>query len=177
MTLVPFNVNSNGMYWNFADPFTANWEAVQYVPDGNQNLNVFGDGPYNPGAAVGSWEWSGGQPNEVWQIVADTQPPSLILPSTIHAVTNPGTNVATVTFNVIANDDFGIATISCFPPSGTNFPIGTNYVYCSASDPASSNSTPVQSFAVIVQDKESPKVFCPNNMTVPTDPGQTNALV
>jgi hypothetical protein len=33
------------------------------------------------------------------------------------------------------------------------------------------------SFAVIVSDRELPKVFCPNNITVPTDPGQTNAVV
>ena len=176
VTLEPFNVNSNGMYWNFADPFTQNWEALQYVPDENQNLNVFGDGPYNPGAAVGTWEWSGGADNEVWQIVPDTQPPALSLPSTIHVLTNPGTNVATVNFSVTATDDFGVATVSCQPQSGSAFPIGTNYVYCSASDP-SSNSTPVESFAVIVQDKEPPKVFCPNNLTVPTDPGQTNAVV
>lgn len=176
VTLVPFNISSNGMYWNVASPFTATWNALQYAPDGNQNLNVFGDGPYNPGAAVGTWEWSGGADNEVWQIVADQQPPVLNLPSTIHAQTAPGTNVAIVNYTVTATDNFGIATVSSSPQSGTAFPIGTNYVYCVASDP-SSNSTPVESFAVIVQDKEAPKVFCPNNMIVPTDAGQPTAVV
>jgi hypothetical protein len=90
--------------------------------------------------------------------------------------TDPGTNVATVNFTVNATDDFGIATVSCNPQSGSAFHIGTNFVYCSASDP-SSNSTPVQSFVIVVQDKESPKVFCPTNITVPTDPGQTSAMV
>lgn len=176
VTLVPYDINNNGMYWNVANPFTATWNALQYAPDSGQNLNVFGDGPYNPGAAVGTWGWSGGAQNEVWQIVADTKPPVLSLPSTIHVQTDPGTNFATVQFTVAATDDFGIATVSCYPQSGSQFPIGTNYVYCSASDP-SSNSTPVQSFAVIVQDKEPPKVFCPNSMIVPTDPGQTSAVV
>jgi hypothetical protein len=32
VTLVPYNVNSNGMYWNVAAPFTSDWGALQYPP-------------------------------------------------------------------------------------------------------------------------------------------------
>jgi len=40
--------------------------AIRPFHDSNQNLNVFGDGPYNVGNPVGTWGWSGGQINENW---------------------------------------------------------------------------------------------------------------
>jgi len=40
--------------------------ALRPFRDSNQNLNVFGDGPYNVGNPVGTWGWDGGQINETW---------------------------------------------------------------------------------------------------------------
>ncbi len=34
--------------------------------DSSQNLNAFGNGPYNAGNAVGTWGWGGGSGNETW---------------------------------------------------------------------------------------------------------------
>ena len=44
--------------------------ALRPQYDSDQNLNVRGDGPYPPGALVLTYTWSGGDPNEVWQIVS-----------------------------------------------------------------------------------------------------------
>jgi len=50
--------------WNLGgDP--NGWCAVRPVHDSGQNLNVFGGSA--PGTGVGTWGWSGGKPNEVWQ--------------------------------------------------------------------------------------------------------------
>ncbi len=148
------------MYWNFADPFTANWEAVHIRSGRKSKPERFRRWTLQSRRCrrlVGMERQA--ISSNVWQISRCTQmPEASSLPSTIHAVTNPGvSNVATVTFNRIRDRSIlGIATISCFPPSGTNFPIGTNCRLLLPPDP-SSNSTPVQSFAVIVQDKESAK--------------------
>lgn len=44
--------------------------AIRAASDWNRNLNILGDGPYNPGAAVAAWEgWSGGASNEIWRMI------------------------------------------------------------------------------------------------------------
>jgi hypothetical protein len=43
--------------------------ALRPFSDSNQNLNVFGDGPYNAGNPVGTWGWDGGQINETWYMI------------------------------------------------------------------------------------------------------------
>jgi hypothetical protein len=44
--------------------------AIRPFSDSNQNLNVFGNGPYNAGSPVGTWGWSGGDVNETWYMNA-----------------------------------------------------------------------------------------------------------
>lgn len=44
------------------------WFALRPQYDDDQNLNVQGDGPYRPGTRVLTYTWSGGDPNEVWEI-------------------------------------------------------------------------------------------------------------
>lgn len=79
--------------------------------------------------------------------VRDTQPPVLVLPG---AVTNAcqGPAGAPVTFDVRATDAVSPATVSCTPPSGSLFPIGTTQVLCVAADQAGNRST--NSFPVVV---------------------------
>jgi hypothetical protein len=43
--------------------------AIRPVQTDSQNLNVLTNGPYRAGAPVGTWDWSGGKPNEAWNIV------------------------------------------------------------------------------------------------------------
>jgi len=69
----------------------------------------------------------------------DTTPPALTLPAnmTVNAPDNVG---ATVTYVVAATDNLDSApVVSCSPPSGSLFPVGTTTVNCSATD-ASGNS-------------------------------------
>ena len=66
--------------------------------------------------------------------VVDTTAPALIVPSdiTTQATSNAG---AAVSFTATASDIVdGPVTPSCFPPSGSTFPVGTTQVLCSASD-------------------------------------------
>jgi len=47
--------------------------AVRPNFDYNRNLNILGDGPYQPGSSVAAWDgWGGGDPNEVWMPVFPT---------------------------------------------------------------------------------------------------------
>lgn len=81
----------------------------------------------------------------------DTTAPTLQLPSTI-TVSATSQQGAYVSYTVTATDPDNPASqisISCSPTSGSQFPIGTNTVNCSASDPAGNTST--GSFSVIVQ--------------------------
>jgi len=61
--------------------YFAGW-AIRPALNGDRNLNVLGNGPYNPGSVVAAWDgWDNGESNEVWAIVpfptatvADAQP-------------------------------------------------------------------------------------------------------
>lgn len=45
--------------------------AIRPSSDDDRNLNVLGNGPYNPGSLVAAWDgWGGGDANEVWMPVA-----------------------------------------------------------------------------------------------------------
>lgn len=62
--VAPDTALTNTSAWNAAgDNATL---AVRPMSDFGLNLNVVGDGPYNPGNPVCVWPWSGGDPNEVW---------------------------------------------------------------------------------------------------------------
>lgn len=67
-------------------------------------------------------------------IVVDTVGPVLTLPGSIVAqATSP--SGAVVTYSASATDAIsGAATVTCDPPSGSTFPIGTTTVQCSAQD-------------------------------------------
>jgi hypothetical protein len=81
--------------------------------------------------------------------VQDTTPPELTLPDDI---TNEATGLsgATVTFSATANDLVdGPVAVTCVPASGSNFPLGTTKVDCSATDAHSNTAT--GSFNVTVQ--------------------------
>ncbi|XP_022109740.1 uncharacterized protein LOC110989561 isoform X3 [Acanthaster planci] len=96
--------------------------------------------------------------------VEDTQPPSITCPGpAIITNTDPDQNVANVTFTAAAADNSGEWTLSCTPPSGSNFSIGADSVICIATDP--SNNPASCFFAVVVSDNQEP-VFqnCPSNV-------------
>lgn len=68
------------------------------------------------------------------RFAADTAPPVLALPADVRT---PATSVwgATVTYSVTSTDLVDPApAVSCTPPSGSLFPIGTTTVWCAATD-------------------------------------------
>jgi hypothetical protein len=80
-------------------------------------------------------------------IVGDTTPPVLTLPAPVVPAINA--SGAIVTFVATANDLVdGPRPITCVPPSGSSFPIGSTTVRCSASDTRGNTAT--GSFAVTV---------------------------
>jgi hypothetical protein len=86
----------------------------------------------------------------------DATPPLLALPDTI-TVEATSASGAVVTFAVSATDDTDPnPTVSCTPPSGSTFPIGTNTVTCTATDASGNIAT--GSFTVIVQDITRPLI-------------------
>ncbi|MCI0479013.1 HYR domain-containing protein, partial [Candidatus Uhrbacteria bacterium] len=75
--------------------------------------------------------------------VVDTTPPALDLPGTIT------TQDTTVTYTATATDLVdGNVAITCTPPSGSTFPLGTTTVNCSATD--SRDNTATGSFQIVV---------------------------
>ncbi len=85
--------------------------------------------------------------------VVDTTAPALALPRDFSVA--GGDSGATVTYNASANDLVdGSVAVSCSPASGTNFPLGTTTVVCSATD-AHSNSES-DSFEVTVYTQQPP---------------------
>ncbi|QBB71420.1 hypothetical protein ELE36_14235 [Pseudolysobacter antarcticus] len=44
--------------------------AIRPALNSDRNLNILGNGPYNPGSVVAAWDgWGNGEPNEVWAVV------------------------------------------------------------------------------------------------------------
>ena len=96
----------------------------------------------------------------------DTTPPELLCPRLILTPCET-TNGATVFFSIIAVDDQDTnVTVTCMPPSGSTFPIGTNLVMCSAEDDATNIST--CAFEVVVTGDCTPdpclSIQCPPNI-------------
>jgi uncharacterized repeat protein (TIGR01451 family) len=70
-------------------------------------------------------------------IVVDQTPPTIVCPGPLTAPTAPGESSAVVSFADPATaDNCGVASLVCTPPSGSVFPVGTNWVTCVVTDTA-----------------------------------------
>jgi hypothetical protein len=92
--------------------------------------------------------------------VRDTEPPVITCPANITRSNDPGVCGAVATFTATARDNCSGVTVSCTPPSGSSFPVGTTTVTCSATDTSGNTST--CSFTVTVNDTEPPAVSDPS---------------
>lgn len=104
--------------------------------------------------------------------IKDTEAPVCHLPANI--VTNNTANAcsATVTYTATATDNCPGATISCIPPSGSSFNVGTTTVNCTASDTSPDSPDTACSFTVTVKDTQAPTIgACPPNMSVSSSGG------
>lgn len=72
----------------------------------------------------------------------DTEAPTISCPADITVdESSPSANSAIVTYNVTATDNSGSADVSCDPPSGSSFAIGTHQVVCTATDAKGNTAT------------------------------------
>lgn len=108
-------------------------------------------------------------------IVVDGEPPTAICPEDLTIGSDPGQCQATVEFTLDATDNCGVASISADPPSGSVFPLGTSSVQVVAVDNAGLADTCF--FDIAVEDTDPPTAICPDEVTVPNDPGECNAIV
>ena len=68
-------------------------------------------------------------------IVTDQTPPLLICPAPLFVSADTGQfSRSNVTFAPTASDNCALASVSCVPPSGATFPVGTTPVNCTATD-------------------------------------------
>jgi hypothetical protein len=74
--------------------------------------------------------------------VVDDQPPRITCPANTFACRQPPRRYAIVNYPPpVASDNCEVSSVLCFPPSGSNFPIGTTLVNCIATDTSGNTST------------------------------------
>ncbi|HZG80831.1 MAG TPA: HYR domain-containing protein [Brevibacillus sp.] len=74
--------------------------------------------------------------------VNDTEPPAITCPANIEVIANPGESGTQVHFPAPqVTDNCKVSSVSCSPPSGSFFPIGTTQVTCTATDLAGNIAT------------------------------------
>jgi hypothetical protein len=96
-------------------------------------------------------------------VVVDATPPVVTCPANITAECSSPAG-AVVNFMTTATDNCDPnPVVTCTPPSGSTFPIGTTTVTCTARD--MSNNTSMCSFTVTVVDTTPPVITCPANIT------------
>jgi parallel beta-helix repeat protein len=109
-------------------------------------------------------------------VVLDNTSPIITCPSNVATAAAPGRQNTIVDYPLAtATDACGAVTVTCLPPSGTTFPIGTTAVNCAATD--SSNNGSLCAFIVTVIDSEPPVIRCPNNIAVDAPSGQNTVAV
>jgi hypothetical protein len=95
--------------------------------------------------------------------INDTQPPSITCPANVTALTAracpaPTTNVVNYPAPTVTDNCPGV-TVSCVPPAGSTFPLGTTTVTCTATDTSGNTATcsfTVTLFNACVQDDANP---------------------
>lgn len=108
--------------------------------------------------------------------VSDGEAPTIECPATVMADNDAGACNAVVTYAApIANDNIGIANVTCSPESGSTFMVGTTEVTCTATD--TDGNTASCSFDVIVADAEAPEITCPITQSVNVDGANCYAVV
>lgn len=106
-------------------------------------------------------------------MVVDTTPPVVTAPANATATTGVPSG-ATVTYGAATATDLvsGALTPTCSPSSGSNFPVGTTTVTCSATDGAGNTGTATLTVTVNLVDTTPPTLSVPGPITAEaTGPG------
>ncbi len=118
-------------------------------PNGTWSLYVVDDGAGSAGLLAGGWCLN------ITTVCAITCP----MPITVG--NDPNQCGAVVNFAPTPNGNCG--TITCTPPSGSFFPVGTTTVSCT--EP---NNSATCSFTITVNDTQAPTIMCPSNIGAST---------
>ena len=108
--------------------------------------------------------------------VVDTVPPAIACVPSINTTPTPGFAYSIVNYTPNATDNSLVRSITCSPPFGSPFTLGSTLVQCFATDYAG-NKSPNCSITVHVTQTTAPNITCPANVLVAPTPGQVTAQV
>ena len=99
-------------------------------------------------------------------VARDTQPPTITCPpnTNVTACASTGAVVNYPTPTATDNADFNVA-VTCSPPSGSLFPLGSTTVTCTATDDCT-NRTTCTFLVRVTRDTTPPSITCPSNQVV-----------
>lgn len=116
---------------------------------------------------------------EVVDNLPDTIPPAVDCSPNLSATATGGQNYAAVNYPLPGvQDNRNGAIVSCTPLSGSNFPVGTTTVTCTATDAAGNTNN--CSFTITVTqngDTTSPTITCPANVVTSIPYGQSSGVI
>jgi hypothetical protein len=153
--------DGGGRWALLTDPFTPGVSGIPHLS--RPRFAYFDHEPADGKVRI----YIGTEGRGVWRI---TVPCTLTCPANITQNNAAGLCGATVNYPApTTSGDCGIVT--CSPPSGSFFAVGTTTVTCTSATGSSCT------FNVIVNDTEPPKINCPSDITMCNDPGQCSAKV
>jgi uncharacterized repeat protein (TIGR01451 family) len=113
-----------------------------------------------------------GDPCRFIVTINDTGAHNLVCPANITATENPaGSGLATVNYTTPTTSACSGEVITCEPPSGSLFRLGTTTVTCTSS------AGPACNFTVTVNQFDGCIINCPANLTISNNPGQCSATL
>jgi hypothetical protein len=170
-------------YAGYPAPFILGYFFEDYD---TPSINIFGNGPYNPGNPVGLW--TGGRDsnqNELWALdlfingrlvgLNANTAPSISCPPNLVVTNNPGICGAAVTFAPSIDDPTLVSGTNYTFAPGSIFPVGTTTNTISVIDRFSNVFQ--CSFTITVLDLEPPQIQAPASVVVGNDPGKCVAIV
>jgi parallel beta-helix repeat protein len=108
--------------------------------------------------------------------VFDSTPPAITCPASITVNAQTGQQAVVVNYTTpTATDNCVVANVTCQPPTGAAFPIGSTNVLCIAKDETGNEGS--CQFLINVRDQEAPVIRCPANLTVDALLGQASVVV
>ncbi len=166
---IVWSCNPNGVAVNFATPAAVDdWDASPTVNCVPSSGSVFPQG-----ATVVTCTATDDCGNRrtctfTVRVAPDTVPPTIECPPD-RAILACSPTGRVVNFPTPGSDDNGDAspTVTCVPPSGSVFPLGTTTVTCTAID-ACGNRTQCTFRIALSLDSQPPTITCPSNIVVQT---------
>ncbi|MFY9611621.1 MAG: HYR domain-containing protein [Blastocatellia bacterium] len=107
--------------------------------------------------------------------LASNPAPRITCPGNIVQATDSGQCTGTANFAPLVVDNCPGSGVSCSPPAGSNFSIGTTTVNCIATDAGGATAT--CSFTVTINDLQPLIIVCPASFSISALPGQCSPVV